>query len=457
MRRFAEKYLRDWVRRENKSPLLIRGARQVGKTYLVEQIGQECFDQVMVVNFELISKAVDCFNSLEPTHIIQNLQLLTGTALELNKLNKTLLFLDEIQLCPQAILALRYFKEKMPQLAVIAAGSLLEFALNDESFRMPVGRVEFLYLYPLSFKEFLWALGEVPLAEWIETVNLSLDSKNTIPESIHAKALSLIREYCIVGGMPEVVAHYSTNRMDMMGFQNQQTKLLQGYRFDFAKYAKTKIQHQHLNLVFDQLSHVITQQITYSKIVPDLTAKDIKQALFLLKLAGLCHFVEGTSGAGIPLSALVNPKKQKLLYLDVGLYLRDLRIDPEISLQKEIALINSGSLSEQFVGQELITQELPFETPQLYFWARDKQGSEAEVDYLCQVHDQVIPIEVKTGASKWLKSLQLFKQTYQSPFGIRVSSQPLGLLEGSEWKEDQLLSIPFYLTSEIKRLALGLV
>lgn len=454
MLRTTETHLRQWAQKPDllRSPLLIRGARQVGKTYLVEKIGTECFEQVMTINFEQIPKATGCFETLDPVQIIKNLQVLSG---KIVTPGKTLLFLDEIQLCPEAILALRYFKEQMPQLAVIAAGSLLEFTLNEESFRMPVGRVEFLYLYPLSFKEFLMALGEIPLVEWIESFVPSRN--NSIPEAIHDKALSLVRDYSIIGGMPEVVAHYVANRLDTNNIQNQQSKLLLGYRLDFPKYAKSKSQQLHLNQVFDQLSQFITQQVTYSKIVPELPSSYIKEALRLLNLAGLCHFVYGSSGAGLPLGANLNSKKVKLLYLDIGLYLRDLKLHPEVLLQKNIELINTGILAEQFVGQTLLTQEPCFEKAQVYFWARDKAASQAEVDYLYQIHDKIIPIEVKAGASKWLKSLHLFKETYQSPFGIRVSSMPTCSLGTSEWQEDKVFSIPFYLSSEITRLGLALI
>jgi predicted AAA+ superfamily ATPase len=454
MQRTAETYLRRWAQKPDslRSPLLIRGARQVGKTYLVEKVGAESFEEVITLNFEQVPKATGCFETLDPIQIIKNLQVLLGRMITPGK---ALLFLDEIQMCPEAILVLRYFKEQLPELAVVAAGSLLEFTLNDESFRMPVGRVEFLYLYPLSFKEFLLALEEKPLVEWIESFVPS--EKNTIPEAIHDKALSLVRDYSMIGGMPEVVAHYINNRLDTQEFQNQQGKLLLGYRLDFPKYAKSRKQQLHLNQVFDHLSQFIAEQVTYSKIAPELTSAYTKEALRLLKLAGLCHFIYGSSGAGIPLGANQNPKKLKLLYLDIGLYLRDLKLHPETLLQKKIDLINSGVLAEQFVGQELLTQEPLFENAELYFWARDKTASQAEVDYLCQIHDKIIPIEVKAGASKHLKSMHLFKETYQSPFGIRISSLPGCSLETPEWKEDRVFSIPLYLTSEVKRLGFRLI
>ena len=438
MYRKAVKQLESWAKNPHRSPLLIRGARQVGKTYLVEHCSKNFFDNVVTINFEFQPECLSCFESLDPQVIIKKLQLETGQLI-LNK--NTLLFLDEIQECPQAILALRYFKEKMPQLPVIAAGSLLEFTLNDENFRMPVGRVEFLYLYPLSFQEFLIAMGEEVITEWISEVKLH----DTISSSLHNKCLGLVRDYCFIGGMPDAVKFYRDNRTDFSGIQNQQGKLLQAYSLDFGKYAKTKNQNRYLQIVFDKLSDFVVQQVMYSKIDMDSGSRDIKNALNMLRLAGLCKFVYSSTGEGIPLKANINFKKFKLIYLDVGLYLRDLGINLSLLNNNELELINSGSLAEQFVGQELLSLYPATEIAQLYFWARDKKSSQAEVDYLYQYGTKILPIEVKAGKTGRLKSLHMFKEIYNSPLGVRISSKPLCL-------QDDLLSVPFYLVSESNRL-----
>ena len=443
MFRYAEKSLQKWMEKKEKSPLLIRGARQVGKTYLVENLAKRYFEQVFVINFEFMPEYAACFSTLDPHEIIKRFNLLHGGEV---RLENSLLFLDEIQQCPEAILALRYFKEKMPELAVIAAGSLLEFVLHDQAFRMPVGRVEFMYLYPLSFKEFLLAIGDQSLVKWIESLELKQTEDSLYP-ILHEKCLKRVREYCLVGGMPEAIQAYIQNPHSFQEVQNQQSKLLQGYLLDFGKYAKTHIQHRNLQQVFGKLSHQVASQLKYSQLDPDLPSRDVKYALEMLRLAGLCHFIRGTSGAGIPLEALVNEKKLKLVYGDVGLYLRSLYLDPGKMLLEDLSLINEGSVAEQYVAQELLVQKPSFEKGLLYFWARDNKGSQAEVDYLWQWHDQIIPLEVKAGASGWLKSLNLFRETYLSPFGVRISSRPL------QWDESQKLwSIPFYLVSELERL-----
>ncbi len=443
MFRYAERYLLEWIQKKEKSPLLIRGARQVGKTYLVETLGRQHFNQMHVINFELMPECTACFSTLDPEEILRRLNLLKGFEI---RTEDTLLFLDEVQQCPEAILALRYFKEKMPGLAVIAAGSLLEFTLNDVNFRMPVGRVEFMHMHPLSFKEFLLALGEKSLVSWIESIHIK-DTQDPIYPALHEKCLGLLREYCIVGGMPEALRHYVKNRSHIQELQNQQGKLLQGYVLDFGKYAKTNIQHKNLQNIFAKLPQCVGHQVRYHRIDPNLASREIRTSLEMLKLAGLCHFVWGASGAGLPLGATINEKKLKLTYVDVGLYLRALYLDPKTILWEELDLVNEGALCEQFVAQELLVSKPCFEKAQLYFWAREAAGSQAEVDYLWQIHDKIIPIEVKSGASAWLKSLNLFKQIYASPFGVRFSSRHLA------WDEAAgLFSIPLYLVSEMDRL-----
>ena len=437
MYRYLEEQIKAWVQRSNRSPLLIRGARQVGKTYLVEQIASHYFKNSVTINFEFQVDYIECFETLDPVEIIKRIQVQTGQSIN----EDTLIFLDEIQECPNAILAMRYFKEKLPNQAIIGAGSLLEFVLESEQFRMPVGRIEFLFLQPLSFKEFLLAMDEKPLVDWIT----EFDGHEKTPSSIHKKALKLVREYCYVGGMPEVVKQYVSNPTDIMALQNQQSKLIQGYRLDFGKYAKTEVVYKYLQTVFEQLSDFVAKQVSYAKICQDAPSRDIKKALNLVRLAGLCHYINSSTGAGIPLKANVNYKKFKLLYLDIGLYLRDLKLDLNLLNAEDITLINAGALAEQFVGQQLINLSPVMEPAELFFWARDKRGSQAEVDYLWQFHDAIIPIEVKSGSTGRLKSLKIFMETYKSKIGLRISSEPYQV-------HDHITSVPFYLLSEIDRL-----
>ena len=436
MYRDIEKDLLHWKNRKNPMPLLLRGARQVGKTYVVEKFGREQFEQMVTINFELQPEMIHCFESLEPAEIINAIFLLTHKKIEPQS---TLLFLDEIQDCPNAIRALRYFKEKLPTLHVIGAGSLLEFTLNDAAFRMPVGRIQSLYLKPVSFKEYLMGSGNEPLREWIE--NADLHSKVMIP--VHERLLHLVREYMILGGMPAVLQSYFTNR-DMSDCMNIQTALLSTYRQDFGKYAK-KTDHRYLQRLFEKIPGLIGENFKYSKVDPDMKSRDIKDALYMLQNAGLIYPVYSTGASGLPLASLINEKKFKVLFLDVGLITRTGKLDSELLLNNNIMLVNRGMLAEQFVGQELLAYTSCYEEANLYFWSREQPSSMAEVDFVTTVESNIIPVEVKAGTTGQLKSIKIFMQEKKSILGVRISQQPLSY-------DDNILSLPLYMAGEISRL-----
>lgn len=436
MHRDIEHELINWKKQKNPIPLLLRGARQVGKSYIIEKVGQEYFDQLVTINFELQPEMIRCFDSLQPDEIIKAIFLLTRQKIEPGK---TLLFLDEIQDCPNAIRALRYFKEKLPNQHVIGAGSLLEFTLNDADFRMPVGRVQSLYLKPFSFKEYLTSSGNNQLREWIEGIDLH----SKITESVHEHLLSLVREYMVLGGMPAVLQSYFTTR-DIGDCMNIQTALLNTYRQDFGKYAK-KSDYRYLQRLFEKIPGLIGENFKYSKVDPDMKSRDIKDALYMLQNAGLTYPVYSTSASRVPLASLVNEKKFKVLFLDVGLVTRTGKLESELLLNKNIILANRGMLAEQFVGQELLAYASCHEEANLYFWSREQRSSMAEVDYVTTVDAEIIPVVVKAGTTGHLKSLKLFMQEKNSSLGLRISQQPLSYV-------DNILSLPLYMTGEIQRL-----
>ena len=438
MFRQAEQHLTHWLQKKNRSPLLIRGARQVGKSYLIKAFGEKNFKNLVTINFEFMPACIADFNTLDPVEIINRLQIQTGQAITPGE---TLLFLDEIQDCKEALLALRYFKEKMPDLAVIAAGSLLEFTLNDTEFRMPVGRIEFLFLNPMTFEEFLVARNEHFLLEWIQNIKTT----ESTPQSIHQKALSLVRDYTLTGGMPEAVQHFIDNPTDVLGVADVQNKLVQSYALDFGKYSKTQNQHALLRTIYPKLPHHLGQQITYSKLEENSGIREIKAALELLRLAGLCHFITWTNGEGLPLAANQNPKKFKLLHLDTGLYLRELKLNSALFSQGELSLVNKGALAEQWVGQQLLSLSPASEKPTLFFWSNDARGTQSEIDYLWQKEDKIIPIEVKAGNNRQMKSLKIYLEKFQAPYGIRISHAPLA------WESEKLLSVPYYLVGQLAR------
>lgn len=420
--------LLEWKNRPNRMPLLLRGARQVGKTSVVRTLGNTHYSSFVEINLEEQPRLISCFDNMDPEHIITTLSSFVGQQIIPGE---SLLFIDEIQEAPKAIQALRYFKEKMPQLDVIGAGSLLEFALNASDFRMPVGRVEFLYLYPLSFEEQLEARGQTLLLNSIRNSNL----EKPLAEPLHERALELYREYLVLGGMPAVNAQFIETG-SIQQAQHLQLNLLTTYRNDFAKYSK-KIYLPVLNQLFDKIPDLIAQQTKYSKIDPELKSRTIKEAIHLLRQAGLLQQVYSSAATGLPLNALLNYKKYKLTFLDCGLVNSQSQLPGELLIQKDSFLINRGALAEQFVGQELIANTSPYTKAELYYWAREKKNSQAEVDYITQAGSQIVPIEVKAGASGRLKSLAIFMEEQRLPLGIQVSQKPLGI-------EGKVLSLPVY-------------
>ncbi len=405
MQRFVLDELKVWSRAEQRLPLLLRVARQVGKTFLIEQLGGTEFTQFVNINFELEPEYCDCFQSLKPEDIINNIQTFRRQKITPGN---TLLFLDEIQNCPRAIMALRYFKEQLPELHIIGAGSLLEFALNDENFTMPVGRVQFIYLKPLSFQEFSKAQGFSGLLASIKNCTLN----KPIEKVFHQKLLNLTHEYLVTGGMPAAVQAYLETR-DFLQTQRMQTVIMSTYRNDFGKYAKLT-QHKYLQKIFSQIPAFIGQQIKFSKIDPEMRSRDLKQAIDLLTFAGVIQPVFATAASGLPLSATINEKKFKLLFLDVGLTNRNTGIAVNELLDKNILLLNQGAMVEQLVGQELLAYQDCYDEAKLFYWCRDVKGSTAEVDYVLNFNSKNCAHRSKIWKMARLKSLQLMLKRKKS-------------------------------------------
>ena len=435
MDRNIEADLLRWKGHRRRLPLLLRGARQVGKTYVVEKFGREHFEQCITLNFEQHPEYAACFRTLEPLKILSSIELLTGVAI---RAGKTLLFFDEIQECPQAIMSLRYFKEEMPEIHVIGAGSLLEFALNDPKFRMPVGRVQFMYLRPLSFGEFLDATHHSKLRAYLRSIEIH----DRIEDAVHQKLLSLVREYFALGGMPAILTEYLESK-SLLQCQDLQNAILMTFRKDFGKYAG-RLSHTHLQTIFTKAPGLIGKWLKYSTIDPDTASITLRNALEKLCDAGLITLVYATSGSGLPLVSHRNEKKCKFLFLDIGLVQRACNLGLELLFKEDLILINDGALAEQFVGQELLSCKGTEEGNDLFAWVREEKSSSAEIDFLVAVDSQIVPIEVKAGAIGTLRSLKLFLAEKKIPLGVRISELPFSL-------NDHLLSIPFYLIEELPR------
>ncbi|MCP4622620.1 MAG: ATP-binding protein [bacterium] len=428
MERDVYKWLKNWKNDKNRKPIIIRGARQVGKTWLVNHFGQANFDRLIDINFELQPQMKSCFATLDPMEILQRIEL----SLNVDIIpGKTLLFLDEIQEYPEAIKALRYFHEKLPALHVVAAGSLLEFVMEAESVSFPVGRVQNIHLFPLSFGEFLSACGEFKLRQWLRELSIT----DQIPESIHSKCVSRLRDYLYLGGMPETIAVWlETNNFSKTDEIHQ--LLLQNYKHDFGKYGR-HVNFRLLEKVFTKAPATVGNKFKYAGIDRDVNARDIRKSLNLLIKAHILHKVTAASGSGLPLAAHCNEKFFKILFLDVGLLQSAMGIAREAYLSDNLLAVYKGLVTEQFTGQQLFALSKCFVEPELYYWQREKKGSAAEVDYLWQKGESILPIEVKAGKTGTLKSLRVYLSEKNAPFGIRFSLHPLSFT-------DSVLSIPLY-------------
>lgn len=430
-----------WKNDPIRMPLLLRGSRQVGKSFLIEKWGRQHFKHFLMINFEQQREYLSCFTSLDLKHILTSITALSGQPIIINE---TLLFLDEIQECPSAIMALRYFKEQMPLLHVIGAGSLLEFALKKEGFHMPVGRIQSLYIKPLSFYEYLSAIDQEGLIQYLGNIALNdVLKNNTIDDGIHQKLERYLREYFVLGGMPAVIQSYLTSEtFDKVPLL--QHSLLTTYRDDFGKYAPMH-QHKYLQRILEQAPSMVGETFRYAGIDAHMQSRDLKPALDNLIDAGLIYRIHRTQATGLPLNASINEKSFKILFLDIGLVKATSFLSPQLMLKEDLMLINRGMLVEQFVGQELLAYAPRYVQGQLFYWARDKKGSQAEVDYIIHQDETIIPMEVKAGKTGSLRSLHYFLNHFSLPLGIHLSLKPLQL-------HHNILSIPLYMIAEIPRL-----
>ncbi len=414
LKREIDQILIDWRRQSKRKPLLLRGARQVGKTRTVRELGKS-FEHYIEINFEESQSIHALFeDSLSPQDLIENLTAVFNTSI---RPGKTLIFFDEIQACIPAIRSLRFFAEKMPDLHLIAAGSLLEFAL-EEIPSFGVGRIRSMFMYPMSFDEFLTAIGE----------NILLSQKNKASPTqplagiLHKKLLSYLSKFLMLGGMPEIILTYVETK-DFSLCNAALDDLIVSFNDDFVKYKK-RVPSTRIREVFDSVVKQAGSKFVFSKAATQSNHLQIKEALNLLVMAGLVIPVIHTAANGLPLGAEVNPKKQKMLLFDTGIFLRILNLDiSDMLLSNEFSMINKGNVAEQFIGLEMMKHSSVFRREQLYYWHREANNSHAEVDYLLVSKGQIVPLEVKAGTKGSMQSLYLFLKEKKRPYGMRISSE----------------------------------
>lgn len=422
--RIIDRYLSEWATRPIHKPILLRGARQVGKSTAVRHLG-ESFKYYVEINLEKQSNYIDLFKKdLDVTRIVPQMAAMCGTPIVPNE---TLLFIDEIQESQEAIMALRYFKEDMPNLHVIAAGSLLEFVL-DEIPTFGVGRIHSMYMFPMTFDEFLLANGEQLLLDARGQANIDAP----LPAPLHEKLIGLMRTFMLVGGMPESVVKWVQTH-DFLQCQEVQDDIITGYEADFPKYKK-KVDPQLLIATMKSAATQATQKFVYSRVPGEYKTAEVKKALDLLIKAGVLVPVTHSSGNGLPLGDEADESIRKILLLDTGLMLRLLNmtmgdtsaITAQILTATAANLVNKGPMAEMVAGLELLHYLTPNLHHDLYYWVRQAKNSTAEIDYLLSRDMKVLPFEVKAGVQGGMKSLWDFMREKKLDQAVRCSLENFG-------------------------------
>lgn len=440
--RSITKDLQGWAQRKDRKVLLLRGARQVGKTFVCRHFGRtfKSFVEINLVEQPLMAKLFED-PGLSIDQLIASIAALAG---QLIVDGETLLFIDEIQASTEAIAKLRFFHEKRPHLHVIATGSLLEFALEDVA-SFGVGRIEYLFMHPLTFEEVLQASNEEQLLMLIR----SMSPDKPLPEPLHNKALGLLKSYLIVGGLPEVQSQFIETK-DLLMINRLHTNLLVAYEDDLSKYRK-RVPQSRLRDTLRAVAFQAGKKFIYTHAYRDAASKDVHGALDLLIKAGLAHKIHHSSAGGIPLGAQIDPKKFKVIPHDIGIFnrLSGLQVS-ELILEDSAALMHKGSLVEVFCGLELLAHGVGENHGRhlkndLFYWHREAKSSNAEVDYLLEIGAEVVPMEVKSSGSGAMHSMRMFLKEKGLKRGIRVSAEPLAKLADT-------LVIPLYALAEVSRL-----
>ena len=437
-----------WNTQIGRKPLILRGARQVGKSTIVRNFAKEIGLSLVEINLERHPLLDATFATLDIAKIVAALESICRQYIDDHT---CLLFLDEIQATPNAIAALRYFYEDRPNLRVIAAGSLLEFALAKYNFSMPVGRVEYHWVRPLSFIDFMVARGESFLAEKCREFKLG----DEWPESLHQQIWEQYRWYLVIGGMPAVVDAFVKGAKEKR-IKNIQDSIIASYADDFSKYAKES-ELSRLQTVYRQLPRCLGQKIKYSEIIPDTKTELVRRAVNLLAMAGIIQKVLFSNCSGIPLRSHSDDRIYKLYWLDLGLLNRMQGVSWSTVIF-DPALSNEGLLAEQFVAQEFIAADDSMDPAPLSYWIREGKTANAEVDFVVQNNLEIVPIEVKSGSPGTFKSMAQLVQKTEATRAIRLANvlpmtQKVSLKiptdKVSVAVQFELINLPIYLSRKV--------
>lgn len=424
MYRIAIQKLFKWKESKYRKPLIIEGARQVGKTWLMKEFGKQAYKNIVYINFDSNSRMTELFASdLDIDRLIMGLELYVGHKIDPDN---TLLIFDEVQEVPRALASLKYFYENAPQFHIICAGSLLGIALHEGT-SFPVGKVDFLKLYPLSFNEFLMALGQERFVSLLEKQDFQMIT------SFKQTYIDALKQYYFVGGMPEAVQHFAENK-DFNEVREIQKRILAAYEQDFSKHAPHEIVPR-IRMLWNSIPSQLAKEnkkFIYGLVREGARAKEYETAIMWLSDCGLVHKVSRVSSAGIPLKAYEDLKAFKLFAVDVGLLscMTGLR---QTALLDGNALFTQfkGSLTEQYVCQQLKT----LEDLGIYYYTNDRNS--CEVDFVVDTGEQVIPVEVKAEVNLKAKSLKTYREKFSPQISVRASMADFK-------KEDWLINIPLY-------------
>ena len=442
--------LKSWYSREHRKPLLIRGARQVGKTTLVRMFSEIEHIQLIEINCEKPWGFLSLIEKLDPEMVIQAIEFEFN--ITINPAN-SLIFFDEVQNTPSVLKLLRYFYEEFSEYKVITTGSLLEFVLDEPQFSIPVGRLEIMYLGPFSFEEFLRAAGEQPALDVLQTFQFG----DNIEQHIHVKLTQLLRRYVAIGGMPEVIQAYVQN-LSMVELERIKNSIIDTFKLDFHKYKKNT-HPALLSIIFDSLPTQIGGKLKYSNIDKSYKSNAIGKSLHQLCLAKIVSKAFNTGCNGVPLGAEKKHRFFKCFMLDIGLIHTQLKLNPfEVSEADELNYINKGALAEQLIAQQLMVQHQYFMEPELYYWAREKKAASAEVDFVIINNErQIIPVEVKAGSTGSLRSLQIMVIEKSLHHAVRFNSMPPSIFHEKRntvkgESRFTLYSLPHYLSGQLLRI-----
>ena len=455
--RYAIEDIKAWHQQNKRKPLVIRGARQVGKTTAVRLAAEQLFVRVIEINLERHTELEPLFQRYKLDELLFNFSLICGEQITRN--SNSILFLDEAQATPSAYSCLRYFSEDMPDLAVILTGSLLDQVLNDIKLHTPVGRIEPYFMGPLTFEEFLLACDE---AKALRTIGmLDLNNMHLMPDSVHEDLMALVRRYTLTGGMPGCIQLGIDSHFNHAEILKQQTALIQTYKDDFAKYAGTQ-NALRLNACFNGILRQVGIQFSHKQAneISAMTSGDNRQlnaAIERFLGARLFYRVLHSNAGGIPLGAETKIRISKFLFIDIGLLLAAQGLPVQTVMSSPLELANQGVLAEQFVGQQLLYSKKGYIQPELYYWQPPKSEGQAEIDFLFQSENRVYPIEVKSGSGGTIKSLHSYIVKKQADDAIKISSakpsvnQLVAKVNKVE-RPFRLINIPFYLVHQLERL-----